>query len=405
MGLWLAILLVCAMPVGVAADTTPTPVAANTPVTFTGAGFNANESLVVYETGPDGATTPLSGVQSDGNGAFTVSVMFPSAGQWQVTAHSIVTGRDVIGTYTVSTTPSTTTTTPPSNGSTATGTPVGVGVPITFTGTGFNANENISVWETPPDGSIPTTQPSIQADTTGTFTDSVSFPTAGQWQVTAHGLVSGHEVIGHFAVGTTAVSPVNTAPIGGAGFNGTPASVGVAVTFSGTGFNGNELISLWTTAPDTTTAALVGIHADGVGNFTDDVIFPSAGNWQVTAHGHDSMHEVIGRYTVTDPSSTATTASPPSSTLIAPYTNVPVQVTSGTNVIFTATGFNAGENVAAWTTAPDGSAAALGSVSASSTGRATVTTSFGSVGLWQITLHGHDSTHEVIGRYQVTAPA
>ncbi|MHB8644850.1 MAG: hypothetical protein ACYDAR_03550 [Thermomicrobiales bacterium] len=406
-GLCLTILLVFTVPVGVSADTA-TPATVNTSVTFSGGGFAPNESLSIYETGPDGTSLPVSlpGAQTDGSGGFTVSVMFPSVGTWTVTAHSIATGKDVVGTYMVSTAPSTTTTsspvTQPTNGPPATGTPVGVGVSITFTGAGFNPNENISVWETPPDGSIPTALPGIQADSSGTFTDSVSFPSDGQWQVTAQGRASGHQVIARFAVGT--IGPV-TAPTGGAGFNGTPASIGTPVTFSGSGFNGNELISLWTTAPDSTTAPLIGIQADGTGGFTDEVTFPSAGNWQVTAEGHTSKHQVIGRYSVTDPSSSTTTAAAPSSTFIAPSTSVPVQVTAGANVTFTAIGFNAGENVAVWTTAPDTTVATLASVQATSLGRATITTSFASAGLWQITLRGHDSTHEVIGQFQVTSPA
>ena len=406
LGLGMAIALVFALPLGVAADTAPIAVAVNTPVNFTGTGFVPNESLAIWETGADHVSVPQGIIQADGNGGFTTSVTFPSAGQWTATAHSINTGTEVVGNYTVGTTSGTV-----PGSSTAIGTPVAVGASITFSGTGFNANEIISVWETGPDGptSAVTPLPSLQADNNGAFTGSVFFPSAGQWQVTAQGDVSGYKTISSFAVGTTgAVSPPVTTGTAGGGFNGTPASIGVPVAFSGSGFNGNERISLWTTAPDTTTAALNGIQADGTGGFTTLVTFPTVGNWQVTAQGRDSTHQVIGRYAVSDPSSTAVTASPSApSTFIPPSAGVPLNATVGTTITYIATGFNAGEYVAAWVTPPDPASPVtpLDRVQASSTGQVIISTSFPSTGLWQITLQGYDSGRKVIGKYQVTAAA
>ncbi|MDQ2788036.1 MAG: hypothetical protein M3Y58_23910 [Chloroflexota bacterium] len=440
-----AIALVLAMATWVAADTTPTSVGVNTPVTFTGTGFAPNESLAIWITGADNNPLTQGGTQSDGSGAFTTSVTFPASGTWTATAHSDNTGKEFVGNYTVGTTSGTTIppipgtpaipppvgtspVTSPASGATATGTQVGIGAPVTFSGTGFMANEAISVWETGPDGKV-TALPGLHADTTGAFTTSVSFPSAGQWQVTAQGAASSHQVITPFAVGTAgAVSSVTNGPatgvpavttgtgtVGGAGFNGTPASIGTAVIFAGNGFTANEQISLWETPPDNSpVTALPSIQADNTGAFTDSVTFPSMGNWQVTAHGHTSAHELIGRYAVTDPSSTTnvpattgtttTTAPVSSATFTSPFTDVPVKATAGTVATYTATGFNAGETVTAWVTPPDASAVTpLPSTQASSTGRATVSTTFGSAGLWQITLHGRDSGHEVVGRYQVSA--
>lgn len=421
--------LVFAMTASVAADTTPTAAGANTPVTFTGTGFAPNESLAIWITGADGAPLTQGGVQSDGSGAFTTSITFPAAGAWQATAHSITSGKEFVGAYTVGAA-SGASGTSPSSGATTTGTQVGISTPVTFSGTGFAANEAISAWETGPDGKV-TALPGFHADTSGAFTTSVSFPSAGQWQVTAQGAASGYKVITPFAVGTagstsspvtngpaTAVPPVtSTGTIGGPGFNGTPVNIGTAVSFSGSGFTANEVISVWETPPDNSPVrALPSIQADTTGAFTDSVTFPSAGNWQVTAHGHSSAHEVIGRYAVADPSSTTAapstasataTTTPVSSstpTFTSPFTSMPVKATTGTVVTYTATGFNAGETVTAWITPPDGTAVtSLPSVQASSTGRASVSTPFGSAGLWQITLHGRDSGHEVVGKYQVSA--
>ncbi len=438
LGLGVVFALLLAMPTGVAADTTPTPVAVGASVTFTGTGFAPNEFLSIWETDANSVSTPLAGIQSDGSGGFTTTVTFPSAGAWTATAHSINTQKEFVGNYAVGTTSGATTApapgsplvppvgASPTGATSATGTPVGVGAFTTFSGSGFNANEAISMWETPPEGSAtttPTALPGIQADSTGAFTTSVEFPSAGQWQVTAHGLVSGHEIIAPFAVGITGatgavsspingtgtgVLPVTTAPINGPGFNGIAATIGAPVTFTGSGFTGNEQIALWTTAPDSTTAALSSTQATGTGTFAVSVIFPSAGNWQVTAHGHDSAHQVIGRYSVTDSSSSAATSPLPSpaSTFVSPSAGVPVKATAGTTVTYTATGFTAGETVSAWVTPPDSTTVTqLDQVQASSTGQAAVSTSFGTAGLWQITLHGLTSGHEVVGKYQVSAQA
>jgi hypothetical protein len=420
-GFLLVFALIFALPTWVAADTTPTSVGVGASVPFTGTGFAPNEALSVWENAPDGTIVPLTGVQTDGSGAFTISVSFPSAGAWTVTAHSINTGKEFLGSYAVGTTSSTTTspttTAPilgapaaPSSGATAQGTSVAVSAFTTFSGTGFNANEVISAWETGPDSAV-TALPGLQADGNGAFTESVSFPTAGQWQVTAHGITSGHEVITPFAVGVpggapasvASAPPATTGAVGGPGFNGTPTGTGAVTTFSGSGFTANERISLWTTAPDSTTAALSGIDADGTGAFTTSVIFPTAGNWQVTAQGHDSAHQVIGRYAVSDSFTGSTTTAPATnSTFTSPFAGVPVKATVGTISTFTGTGFNAGETVSAWATPPDGSAVTtLDQVQASSTGQATVSTSFGSVGLWQVTLQGHSSGHVVVGKFQV----
>ena len=436
-----AIALVFAMTTWVAADTTPMPAGVNTPVTFTGAGFAPNESLAIWITGADNTPLTQGGVQSDGTGAFTTSITFPTAGTWTATAHSDNTGKEFLGAYTVGAASGATTApipgvpavSPPvtssSSGATATGTQVGIGTPVIVSGTAFRANEAISLWETGPDGKV-TALPGVHADNNGAFTTSVSFPSAGKWQVTAHGIISSYEVISPFAVGTvgTASPPVTngsaagvpsistgTGTVGGPGFNGTATNIGAAVSFSGSGFIANETILLWETPPDNgPVTALPSVQADNAGAFTDSVTFPSAGNWQVTAHGRASTHEVIGRYAVTDPSSTAsapstastttTTAPVSSSTFTSSFTDMPVKATAGTVVTYTAMGFNPGEIVTAWVTPPDASAVTpLPSTQASSTGRATVSTTFGTAGLWQITLHGRDSAHEVVGKYQMSA--
>jgi hypothetical protein len=415
-GLGLAIALLLMLPVGAAADATPVAVGVSIP--FVGNGFSPNESLSFWEAPSSDPlnVTPLGGAQTDASGGFNFPVSFPSAGQWQVTAYSITSGKEIPGVFdvggTTSTTASPTTVpvSPTTSGPLPPGTlSAGIGSPVTFSGNGFIAGENISLWETPPDNSPPTALAGTQADSTGAFSVSVTFPTTGNWQVTAQGTTSGVQVIGHYAVGTTgaasAASVTSTTASSGQGFSTVPpVALGSPVTFSGSGFTNGETIALWETAPDTIVTSLSDIAADSTGRFTTTVTFPSAGNWQITAHGKTSLVTVIGRYTITSDGSGATTSPVTPTTTssgVASATTGIVNTTTNTTIGFTPTGYTAGELVSVWSTGPDGSVTTLDTMQASSTGQVTITASFASAGLWQLTAHGRTSGREVVGRYQV----
>src|SRR3954468_4345142 len=83
---------------------------------------------------------------------------------------------------------------------TTTVTPIAANTDTTFRGTGFTGGELISLWATPPDGTVTPLDGTV-ADASGNFSVQVSFPSAGTWAVTAHGQTSGVEVIGAYAVG------------------------------------------------------------------------------------------------------------------------------------------------------------------------------------------------------------
>lgn len=183
------------------------PVMANQSTRFTGSGFDANETLAFWVTAPDRTVTPLAGDRTDGSGAFSIPVSFASDGFWQVTAHSINTGTEVIGGFTV--------------GNTAGATPVGTVVApasataiatsqaILLSRDGFRPLERASLWTTAPDGKV-TPLDGVNASVSGTVMVSVSFPSLGFWQVTAHGIDSGKEVITGYNVGDTTVPAANT---------------------------------------------------------------------------------------------------------------------------------------------------------------------------------------------------
>ena len=416
-GALVALLLIMpAAAVTAATPNTPQQVGANTPVTFSGNGFKPNEDLSIWEIGPDGTIVPLAGINSDGTGAFSTTVTFPNAGQWQVTVHSRLYGNESVGIFTVG--PGTGTTTAPTTPSAPAPSPgvvppanqlpppavpaapqVAVGAAVIFSGTGFTANEQISLWETAP-GGVVTTLPGTQADGTGGFSASVSFPSNGQWQVTAHGVTSTHETIGRYAVGD--VSAAAAAPAAGA-TGATQVGVGVPVTFSGTGFTANERISLWETAPGSNVVALPGTTADSNGAFTTSISFSPAGQWEITAHGITSTHEVIGTYQV-GAAGSATTGTAPVGPGSAVGSNAP-QVALGSPVTVSATGFTAGEAVSFWETGPDSTVTPLSSVVADTNGAVSTSVTFATAGYWQVTAHGQTSAHEIVSAYNVTGGA
>jgi hypothetical protein len=328
-------------------------------------------------------------------------------------------------------------------GSSGTVQQVTVGTYVTFTGSGFQANEQLSLWADPPNGGATIPLDGTQADGNGGFSISVSFPSAGLWQVTAQGNTSGTQYVGQFSVGTTAPSasaPVSSgtatsptaststtttgspSPATSAGTvpaglpPGTQATtIGATVTFSGSGFSANEFVNIWVTGPDATVTPLPTISADANGGANGNTAFNGGGLWQVTMHGKDSAHEVVARFYVpggTIPSPTSSTSTSTTSSATTTTGSVPpglppgTQATAvGTSVTFSANGFNPNEAIGVWVTGPDSTVTPLNSGFADNTGSMTGTTAFASGGLWQVTIHGKDSGHEVVDRFYVTGDA
>jgi hypothetical protein len=78
---------------------------------------------------------------------------------------------------------------------------------------------------------------------------------------------------------------------------GTAATVGTPVAVTATGFTPNETVSAWVTGPDGNVTQIGSAPAAADGTVTITITFPSAGTWQVTAHGQTSQKEVVNRYT------------------------------------------------------------------------------------------------------------
>mgnify|MGYP001305637698 CR=1 FL=1 len=72
------------------------------PVTFSVGGFTANETVSASVTAPDASVSQIGSTQAAADGSVIIAITFPSAGNWQITAHGQSSGKDVVTLYTVS---------------------------------------------------------------------------------------------------------------------------------------------------------------------------------------------------------------------------------------------------------------------------------------------------------------
>ena len=186
------------------------------------------------------------------------------------------------------------------------------------------------------------------------------------------------------AGGTTAATPPLT-------FG--QVAVNQTTKFTGNGFEANEPLALWVTAPDRSVTPLTGDVADASGAFAVTVSFSSDGFWQVTAHGTNTKKEIIGGFTVGNATTTTVVATVAlaSATAIAP----------SQSVTFSRDGFRPLEAVALWTTGPDSKVIPLDGTSADVSGVVNIPVNFPSSGFWQVTAHGIVSGKEAIVGYSV----
>lgn len=169
-------------------------------------------------------------------------------------------------------------------------------------------------------------------------------------------------------------------------------AVNQTTKFSGNGFEANEPLAFWVTAPDRTVTPLAGDQADAAGAFAITVSFSTDGFWQVTAHGTSTKKEIIGGFTVGNLTTTAAaTVVLASATAIAP----------SQSVTFSRDGFRPLEPVSLWATGPDGKVTPLDGTSAEISGAVNVPVTFPTSGFWQVTAHGTISGKEAIVGYSV----
>ena len=123
-------------------------------------------------------------------------------------------------------------------------------------------------------------------------------------------------------------------------------ATGTTLTVQVSGYGRSEVITSWASSARGTVFATASGKTDGSGRAT--LVIPvkrfwESGWWAVTVKGSSSRREAIATFEVL--------AAPPSGRL-----NVePPQARAGQRVQFSGAGFNTGERVSVWATAPDGS--------------------------------------------------
>lgn len=162
---------------------------------------------------------------------------------------------------------------------------------VEFSGSGFTPGGRVSSWATAPDGTV-VGGPTTFADDAGNFTFSFQVPAAtegGQWAMTAFDWQTQIPVFASFNV---IGRPADTARRMGWSV---PAEgpFGSTFAFAAVGFDSNETVSYWITAPDTTIAAAypAGATANDQGRVDITWTTPAeglSGSWVVTIQGLNS---------------------------------------------------------------------------------------------------------------------
>jgi hypothetical protein len=165
---------------------------------------------------------------------------------------------------------------------------VSAGDVITFAGEGFAPRERIAIWATAPDQAV-LDGDRVSADGEGRAMISFRIPAGaigGAWAMTAYGLASRAPAVAHFEVagrgGESAELLAAAAPE-----SGPPGST---FAFAATGFDRDERVSYWFTAPDGSVFAAFSQHAKANRDGRVDISWASPadaprGSWVVTIQG------------------------------------------------------------------------------------------------------------------------
>jgi len=185
---------------------------------------------------------------------------------------------------------------------------VASGSTLTISASGFTSGERLSTWASSFRGTVYPTS-GTTADSNGKATIGIHvrrFWEPGWWAVTVHGISSGREAITTFQI-------MPSPPNGSIDVSPTSARPGMMVNFHGTGFNANDSVQAWVTAPNQTVSPLnctttgsettcnnLTVSATGEVWFSFTVpAGAQTGTWYVTAYGAGSDRVLIGSFTIT----------------------------------------------------------------------------------------------------------
>ena len=350
--------------------TSPPPAA---PAISTGV-VNANDSVTLTGTAPDGATVTVSDGGSSALGTTTAS----SSGSWSFTTADLSSG-----TYAFTATDTT------SAGTSAASSALDVTVPLPAapaisSGT-VNANNSVTLTGTAPDGATVTVSDGGRS-ALGTTTASSS----GSWSFTTADLSSGT-----YAFTATDTTSAGTSAASGALDVTVPLPAAPAIS-SGT-VNANDSVSLTGTAPNGATVTV----SDGGSSALGSTTASSSGAWSFTTA---DLSSGTYAFTATDTTSAGTSAA--SSAFDVTVLPAAPMISSGV--------VNANNSVSLTGTAPngatvmvsDGGSSALGTTTASSSGAWSFTTADLSSGTYAFTATDTTSagTSAASSAFDVTVP-
>lgn len=345
-----------------ARNVTPPTGAPGTTFAFSAGGFNPGEQVGTWLNRPDGSridATPWLFADDKGQTSWTwASPADAPGGTWSAVARGfdsrveVVINFTVTGSNTVPAAPTVTGSVAPSSGK--------AGTLFTFNAVGFRPGETIDYWtinpQSVPDPNFIQTYADGEGKATWTWTPT-DRSAPGQWMMAARGQSTRLAV----QISFTVLPLENTATP----YSVSPASSGPGTTFRFTanGYNAIEWIEIWINTPDGKvlegpkppvddpdhSSGRRNARADGQGTAQWDWTAPNdaiAGTWEMVARGVDSRILRTIPFTIVrdTPAQPAITAS------VNPPVGAP-----GTTFTFTANGYEEGERVGYWLTAPDSS--------------------------------------------------
>jgi hypothetical protein len=268
-------------------------------VRFTG--FDADETLSLWQTYPDYKVLPHANVSVNDQGEAIVKVPMDSTmpvGRHALSAYGTSSERLAIGEFDLYA----------SEPDLATGVEVYVssdqgnaqGSVFSFMGAGYNPSEPISIWITHPDGSVEGLKSVVAGDDT-TFTfEFIPNGTHGEgtYYLTAFGRASNKTGVVAFTIergdflaaeagAVLEVSPNRVEQLG-------------YITLTGSGFEAGEIIGLWLTLPNGSVVSLYeGVTLNG--SFREEIYLPAvipegglpAGSHQFSAYGQASQRRAV----------------------------------------------------------------------------------------------------------------
>ncbi len=281
----------------------PTHARQNDTVTLEGRGFASNEPVAIWITYPNFEVYSVTEVQTNADGNFTfpyildfLDVTFTPTGKYTYTARGQLSGREVYADIQVDI-------------GAAPDTSPGVEMQVTpgrdaqggfFTirGTNFGGNEMLALWIRYPDNRV-VDQGQIQAGPEGAFSFTLRSDGAptGRYAFTARGLRTGLNGIVEFDITIGDL----TIPRGPAGLQVRPGidnQRSVAI-FEGSGFQPEEVVTIWVTLPDQSTLTIGDVVVDANGGFVVSLYLGEqepVGRRAYTAYGNTSGLRAITDY-------------------------------------------------------------------------------------------------------------